>query len=132
MVDEEDGDRLVSAHEDQFDGPKSVQPLQDATRYMLAKGTRSTANSDPWNQNTPIEEKVKGGDFTVGRPHTSEPHLSLLTSARRPSLSSPHSISDLHAHEQIAERSKRLADILQQTRRDIPRPRRLLGDYKIR
>ncbi len=89
-MDEGDEDQLVSAHEDQFHEPKSVQPLQDATHYRLAKRTRSTANSDPRNQNIPDEEK--GGDFTVGRPRTPEPRLSRLTSACRPSLSSPHSI----------------------------------------
>jgi len=115
-VDEEDEDQLVSALEDQFDEPESVQPLQDAARYMLTKAARSTANSDPRNQNTPDEEEVgEGGDFTVGRPRTPEPRLSLLTSARRSSLSSPHSTSDPHVHEQIAELTKRLADILQQT-----------------
>ena len=58
-VDEEDEDQLVSAHEDQFD--ESVQPLQDAVRYMLTKAARSTANSDPRNQNTPDEEEVGEG-----------------------------------------------------------------------
>jgi len=114
-VDEEDEDQLVSAHEDQFDEPESVQPLEDEARYMLANGTRSatTANSEP---RTPDEEEVREeGGFTVGRPRTPEPRLSLFTSARRPSLSSPHSTPDLHVHEQIAEFSKRLADILQQT-----------------
>jgi len=67
-VDREDGDRLVSAHEDQFDGPKLVQPLQDAACYMakdMAKGTSSTANSDPRNQNMPIEEEVEGGGTSL-------------------------------------------------------------------
>ena len=117
-VDEEDEDQLVSAHEDQFDEPESVQPLEDTARYMLANGTRSatTANGDPRNQNTRDEEEVREGrEFAVGRPRTPEPHLSLLASARRPSLSSPHSTPDPHVHEQIAELSKRLVDILQQT-----------------
>jgi len=133
-VDEEDEDQLVSAHEDHFDEPESVQPLEDTALYMLANGTRSatTANGDPRKQNTSDEEEVREGrDFTVGRPPTPEPqrlhadhhYLRRILPQILMSMSKlPSSRSDLRIsyNRQV------------HWRRDIPSPRRLLGDYKIK